>query len=364
MNLKPPVKPGSKILMILVILLPLSGCTTLGYYAQSVSGHLSVMVDREPIEDILAREDTPEALRDKLNLVLKARIFATDVLYLPDNDSYRSYVDLKRPYAVWNVVATPEFSVDPQQWCFLFVGCVRYRGYYAQADARVFGSELERHGKDVYVYGVSAYSTLGWFDDPTLNTIIKKKDSLLVGLIFHELAHQQIYISNATAFNEGFAVAVELAGIERWLKQNGTDQQIEDYRKHKRRQRSFLELVAATHTQLKALYASTTTPEAMRQQKAAMIESLRDKYRTLKTAWGGYNGYDRWFAKDINNAQLASVATYQDYVPTFLKLLSEHNNDLRAFYAAVEKIGDMDEEQRKQEMDQRGQGSKGSESLI
>ncbi len=208
----------------LVNLLVLSGCSNFGYYSQAIIGHLSIQVNLVPVADIIADSDTPPELKNQLEKVVEMRAYASEHLFLPSNASYSSYTDLKRPYVLWNVVAAPEFSLEPRQWCFPFAGCVQYRGYYAKEDAQVFAAELNKDGDDIYVGGVAAYSTLGWFADPMLNTILFRDDVSLAGLIFHELAHQQLYVKNDSAFNEGFAKTVELEGVRRWLLNHGTQE--------------------------------------------------------------------------------------------------------------------------------------------
>ena len=337
-----------RIFSVIFLVLFLSGCSNLGYYAQSVSGGLGILMNREPISEVLEKPDVTDEVKQKLKAVLKIRSFASESLSLPDNDSYRTYVDLKRPYVVWNVFAAPEFSMDMEEWCFLFVGCVRYRGYFDEQDAKVFGADLQKEGKDVFVAGIAAYSTIGWFDDPVLNTIINRDEIRLAGLIFHELAHQQVFIKGDTAFNEGFAVTVEIEGIKRWLTTNGSNENVAEYEQQKFRRKDFVALVKQARDRLEVLYQQDLPDDQKRQKKADIIESLKAEYQTLKQSWDGYDGYDKWFEHPINNAQIAAVTTYRDYVPAFQALLQQHNNDLSAFYQAVERLGDLPKEQRQQ----------------
>lgn len=340
-----------RLLFATLIILAVSGCGNLGYYAQSVRGHLGVMTRREPIADVLARPDTPAALRGKLEFVLRVRDFASRELKLPDNGSYRSYADLKREHAVWNVFAAPEFSLDMHEWCFLFAGCVRYRGYYAPEDATAFAAGLRAQGADTYVAGIDAYSTLGWFDDPVLNTFVDRSEAELAGLIFHELAHQRVYIKNDTVFNESFARTVEIEGVRRWFAHAGGTDGYEKFQQREARQNQFLALVAATRDELRQVYASADSADAKRAAKARVFETMRARYADLKKEWAGYDRYDAWFARPINNAQLGAVAAYTERVPAFTALLNESGGDFERFFRAVEALGDLPEEQRSARLD-------------
>jgi len=320
----------------------------LGYYGQSIGGQWEVWNKSQPIDELLAAPDTVDPLRAKLQKVLEIRDFASSELALPDNDSYRSYADLQRPFVVWNVFATKPFELKLKRWCFPFAGCVGYRGYFAQADAQAFADQLVAEGLDVYVGGVAAYSTLGWFDDPLLNTVLQRSPARIAGLIFHELAHQQLYVEGDTAFNEGFATTVQLEGVRRWLEKYGNQQQRQDYAQFQQRQDEFVVLVTGARDRLKALYAEALGETEMQTHKTAIQDGLRLQYQQLKKQWGGYAGYDAWFARDLNNAQLAAVTTYRDHVPVFQRLLAEQQGDMAAFYRACAALGKMLEEERKQ----------------
>lgn len=338
--------------LLTTILVCLSSGCSIGYYSQSVSGHLRLMWSRVDIKDLLEDSNTPPKLKDKLRLVLQIREFASDALGLPRNNSYKSYVELDREHVVWNVVAAPEFSLDLEKWCFLIVGCVSYRGYYSQQDAQAFAARLRDQGKDVYVPGVDAYSTLGWFDDPMLSTLIERSEPRLAGLIFHELAHQLLYIKNDTAFNESFAKTVELEGVRRWMAYRGTPQLSRLYEVQKQRDRRFTELVKSTSEKLKQLYAENLPQDTMRQKKSEIFQHMQQRYVQLKAAWQGYKGYDQWFSKDLNNAKLGTVGIYRDLVPAFQTLLQRHNGDLPAFYLAVKQLSKLPEKQRSLELEQ------------
>jgi len=313
----------------------LSGCATLEYYAQAVEGHLEVMRSAVPIEAQIRDPGTPKTLREKLERVLAIREFATRELALPDNGSFRSYADLGRPFALWNVFAAPEFSVTPVQSCFLFAGCVAYRGFYSERDARDAATELGRRGYDVFVGGVPAYSTLGWFEDPVLSTYIRYPDTEVARIIFHELAHQVVYVKDDTEFNESFAAAVEDEGVRRWLEANGTPAQLWSYEHLRSIRRDFAALVLKYRGRLEEFYARTATPDEKRAGKRRLFSDMEDEYRGLRTAWGGFSGYDRLFSEGVNNATLAAVATYTGLVPAFRALLAREHGDLPAFYGAV-----------------------------
>ena len=345
MTLRPQI---TLIALLLTMVLVTASCSSISYYAQSIAGGYKVLAGREPINEVLADPNVEDAVKLKLQTVLKIRDFATSDMQLPDNDSYRTYVDLKRPYAVWNVFAAPEFSMEMKEWCFLFVGCVRYRGYFDEADANAYADELRQEGLDVYVSGVAAYSTIGWFDDPMMNTIIQRDEIRLAGLIFHELSHQVVFVKGDTAFNEGFSVAVELEGVKRWIAKNGSPELLEKYRTRKARHKAFVDLVTETRDKLEALYKTSLTAEEMRGQKTSIIKGMQDEYQKLKTSWDSFAGYDRWFSQSINNAQISAVTTYRDYVPAFQKLLAQENNEMPRFYKAVKKLGELESAERQQ----------------
>ena len=301
-----------------------------------------------PIADVIAAPSTPAALKEKLSLALKARAFASGQLALPDNASYQRYADLERPYVVWNVFATPEFSMTPLQWCFVMVGCVSYRGYFAKADAEAFAQDVAKQANDVYVGGVPAYSTIGWFADPVLNTFVNYPAVEIARIIFHELAHQVVYVKGDTVFNESFAVTVEREGLRRWLAANGSNggdedrRMVEAMRTHRD---DFVALVRHYRVKLETLYKNgrdnNTAPEAMRAAKAQMYAAMRDDYASLKTKWGAadsHAGYDAWFAAPPSNARLASVNLYSEKVPAFEALLEQQGRDLPKFFEAVKAL--------------------------
>jgi predicted aminopeptidase len=331
----------------LLLTLCLSSCQTLGYYSQAVGGQIGVWRAAEPIDELLGDEQTDPALRSRLELVSDIRSFAADELALPDDGSYRRYADLKRPYVVWNVFAAPAFSLEPVTWCFPVAGCVGYRGYFSEEGAQNFADGLRERGFDVYVGGVAAYSTLGWFDDAVLNTFIDYRDVRLAQLIFHELAHRVAYAPGDTTFNESFATTVELEGVRRWLMQSGRSEEMAAFELARSRQQQFVELVMRTQTRLQALYEEDISDEEMLERKVATYTALREEYAVLKQSWGGYTGYDNWFAGSLNNAKLGSVAAYNQLVPAFQRLLADSGGDLAVFYAEVAAMAKLPEDERR-----------------
>jgi len=310
--------------ILAVLLLSLVvGCQALSYYTQAIGGHLKVMAKARPLEEVIADPATAPELKARLETARRVREFATRRLGLPDNASYLSYAELDRPYVVWNVFAAPEFSVEPKPECFPFTGCVSYRGFYSEADARRHAEGLRGQGYDVYVGGVPAYSTLGWFDDPLLSSFIRYPDAQLARLVFHELAHQVAYAKDDTTFNESFAVVVEEEGVRRWLAAEGRSGELEAFRAAQVRKREFAARVAETRERLAAVYRSGLPREQILERKRAELERLRAAYPGISF--------------EPNNAFLASIAVYTELVPAFERLLAE-SGSLEAFYGRVKKL--------------------------
>ena len=328
------------------MLLLVSGCANIGYYFQSVSGQMDIWRRERPIDEVIADPATAQALKDRLTRVLEIRAFASRELGLPDNASYRRYADLQRPFAVWNVFAAPEFSVQPHPGCFPFAGCVSYRGYFAKEDAERFSAGLAAQRYDIYIGGVPAYSTLGYFADPVLNTFIHYPEAETARLVFHELAHQVAYVRHDTVFNESFAVAVEQEGVRRWLARDGDATQRERFERGRRVRAEFVGLIQKHRERLAALYRTRLAPDAMRDRKHEILAELESEYRSLKVRWNGYAGYDPWFASRPNNAQLASVAAYSQRVTAFEALLAREGGSLARFYAAVKGLAALPREER------------------
>ncbi|MDO6460513.1 aminopeptidase [Granulosicoccaceae sp. 1_MG-2023] len=330
------------------VMLTLAGCSHIAYYSQAVSGHLRLMAAREPVADVLNDPQTEEPLRRGLREAQAIRRFATERLGLPDNDSYRSFVRTGKPYVTWNVVAAPAYSLQPRQWCFPVAGCVSYKGYFAEADAQKEAAALSEQGFDVTVNGATAYSTVGWFDDPLLDTMLRGSQTRLAGLIFHELAHQQLYVAGDSRFNEAFATLVEQEGVRVWLRSQGESERLAEYEAALRRREQFTELLMQARERLIKLYASDLQTAELAGEKAAVFAQLREDYQRLRHSWGGYAGYDRWFARPLNNARLVSVATYRRLLPSFARLFRQQGEDFSAFYAAAAALGKLDKAAREQ----------------
>lgn len=332
-------------LIFCVVAAAVAGCSQMGYFVQAAHGQFSLLAEAKPIDDWLANPGITDKLRSKLTKVKEMRAFAAKELALPDNGTFTTYADLKRPFVMWNVVATPELSLKPMQWCFPVAGCVNYRGYYSKEDAQMFAAELRAEHYDVEVSGVPAYSTLGWFRDPVLSTFIKYPEGEVARMVFHELAHQVVYVSGDSSFNESFAVAVEEAGVERWMALYGDDKMRQTYAEYEGRKQDFLALLMKYRKALEANYKRNVSEAEKRKEKATIFQALKDDYQVLKASWGGYKGYDRWFAEPLSNAHLAAIATYHDFVPGFRALLAREKR-FDKFYAAVKTLATLDKDER------------------
>lgn len=316
------------------------------YVMQSAQGQLAVMSRREPIARVIERPATPARVRTQLEQVTAIRDFASRDLGLPDNGSYRSYADLGRPYVLWNVFAAPEFSVNAKQWCYPIVGCVAYRGYFRESKARAFAAGLRGRGMDVAVGGVAAYSTLGHFDDPILNTMLAWDDIELASIVFHELTHQLLYVPGDSSFNEALATLVEEEGVRRWLTHEGRGPELAVYLQQQQRLGQVIELLIGARTELSVLYASGLQPPAMRERKKAEFAALKLSYARLRADWGANAPFAGWFAQDLNNAHLVSIATYRRCVPGFAHLLKRSGGDLPAFFRKVHELAKLKKAQR------------------
>lgn len=326
------------------------GCSAtsgdLPYYWQSARGHMALMGQAQPIAELLESGSLDLRLRSKLERVHEIRGFASRTLGLPDNGSFTRYAALERPFVVWNVFATPELSLQLKQWCFPVAGCVGYRGYFDRADAERHADELRAQGWDVHVAGVPAYSTLGWFDDPVLSTFIHYPDGELARLIFHELAHQVVYVKDDSTFNESFATAVEEAGVRRWLAEQRDPAIVETYERFAQRRQQFVALLRRHKAALEDLYRQGGPDRQLREGKAAIFAALRADYQVMKAQWGGYPGYDRWFSQSLTNAHLASVSTYTALLPAFRRLLDASGGDLPKFFGDARALARLDKADR------------------
>ena len=336
---------------LVVSLLVLASCSQIRYYSQAVRGGLEILNKRQGIEKLLARETLDPETRRKFELILEARAFASSELGLPDNRSYTSYVDLGRDTVTWNVFAAPELSVEPHTWCFLIVGCTTYRGYFSQRAAQRYAARLEKKGFDVAVRGSSAYSTLGWFADPVLSNFLALDDAALVGLLFHELAHQVLYVPGDTTFNESFATTVELYGARRFLEAQIADpaaaeQMLEHFESTRRAERALVERFEQAREQLEHVYRTSSTPEEALTAKAELLETLRNEFQTDPR----FASYRAWGEVPLNNAYLASVSAYHALEPGFSRLLEDVGGDLQAFYLKAEELAKLDWEARRERL--------------
>jgi predicted aminopeptidase len=345
-----------RLLLVIAFCLAAQGCGTV-YVAQAAKGQMQILTARKPITRVLADPKVSPQLKTRLESVRDAREFAWRELGLPNNKSYTTYADLHREYVVWTVTATPEFSIEPREWCFPIVGCVAYRGYFREARAQRFADELRARGFDTMVGGTPAYSTLGKFNDPILNTMMIYGDDELASILFHELSHQVIYIQDDTAFNEAFAVTVEQEGLARWLESRGRGDQLVRYHKRRERQAEGLAVVRRYRAELATLYASGIAADVMRSRKAAVFAQLVEELKALDARYSVKSGIVDDLEDGPNNARLASIATYYDCVPGFEKLLASVDRDLPRFYAAAADLAKLSRAERRARMCGNGAGS-------
>jgi len=317
-----------------------SGCEGLRFYRQAMVGEYGVLAHRQPIEKLMADPKTPPRLKAKFEQVMKIRKFANDVMKEPADDEYATYTDLHRQYVVWNVNIAPALSLQPKTWWFPVIGRASYRGYFNEEDAQHYAEPWRKKGCDVYVVGIEAYSTLGWFHDPLLNTFIYEPEADLADLIFHELGHRRFFIEGDTEFNEAFAMEVAAEGVKRWLAAANDPKSYNAYLEAEDREKTFITLVMGTRSELEAVYGNARLTDPEKQgRKDEIIASLRARYAAVKMSWGGETGYDEWFANSLNNAKLNTVATYYELRPAFRALLEAQNGDMEKFYKAVEALG-------------------------
>lgn len=332
--------------VIALLLVCVSGCSTIGYYHQSISGHFKLISKRERIVDIVNDSARDEKLIKQLHLVEELRTFASKQLKLPENDSYRSYVQLDKPYVTWNVFAAPEFSIELHQWCFLVIGCVPYRGYFDEEEANNYAQQLSNQGLDVFVAGVPAYSTLGWFDDPLLSSMLDRGEIVMASYIFHELAHQQFYLKGDGAFNEAFATAVEEIGVFDWLHQQNRSQDAQRYDDWLLQKSIFSEFVKNSRNEFETLYQQEYDLDKMQVEKEIKIAEMRRKFENLSSENKNIVRYSKWMSGPLNNAQLGAISLYRELVPAFRRIFGICENDFIKFYNYVETIGKLPKELR------------------
>ena len=329
----------------------LSACADIGYLSRSVGGHLHLLQAAKPIQTWVDDDSQPDLLRQRLRLAQRMREFAVSELRLPVRNSYRAYADIARPFAVWNVVAAPELSLTLKTWCYPVMGCAAYRGYFEHAEAEAFAQSLQAPGMEVAVYGVPAYSTLGWTEwlggDPLLSSFIHYPEGQLARMIFHEMAHQVVYVSDDTVFNESFATAVERIGARLWLQARASPATQEEFAATERRRADFLRLVQHYRERLDALFLSERGVHDKRRGKAELMAALRADYAQIKASdWGGFSGYDGWMAR-VNNATLGVLAAYNELTPQFEALFEREGRDFERFYAAVRRLARLSRDERR-----------------
>ncbi|MFO7528666.1 MAG: aminopeptidase [Marinobacter sp.] len=341
------MKQLSQIYLLLLLITGLSGCTTIGYYSQAISGHFSLITRAEPVAEVIHGAETLPDTREKLKLAMEARYFARDQLALPVGETFLEYVQLDRPWAVVNLVVVPEFSLEPHRWCYPFVGCQAYRGYFSLEDARREQTRFREDGYDTFIGGVTAYSTLGWFDDPLHSGFTRLSEDHMVALMFHELAHRVVYIAEDTIFNESFATAVALEGLRLWLSQRDEADRFDAALARLQRRNQTLTLVHEATGSLERLYrqADTLAPDNLRARKQGILTQLADDYGKLSETWNEPGPFGP-APVTLNNAKLALLRQYNQFVPGFRQLLSDHDHDFPAFYRAVEELGQRPLDQR------------------
>ena len=315
------------------------------YYSQAIGGQYEILSHRVEIETLISNKDTPIKLRQKLETVLQLRSFSKNEMAMDVGSHYSQYTDVKRDYVVWNVSASPALSLTPHQWCYPIIGCQSYRGYFHQEMADKEAANLQQQGYDTWVGGVSAYSTLGWFEDPVLNTFVFRNDADLAALLIHELSHQILYIKGDTAFNESFATAVEIEGLKRWLKKVEQEELLNAYQQKREEKAFFIATVSATAAKLKTLYDSKLSDDNKKTRKEQIISILKEDYKKAITNKSLRGYYAHWF-NEVNNAKLASISNYYNYVPAFSAMIADVDGDMQAFYLHAQKLGKMDKDKR------------------
>jgi predicted aminopeptidase len=365
-------------LLLLTVVVMVSGCRTFSFYAQAIKGQYQILAHEQPVQTLLTDPLTPAPLKARLELLGRLLAFAKSNLKLPVDKQYRKYVDLHRPYVVWNVEAAPEFSLEPKTWWYPLVGSLEYRGYFSERGATNYARALRKKGYDVSVGGVTAYSTLGWFKDPVLNTFLFDPEPDLAETLFHELGHQRVFAVGDTAFNEAFATSVGQEGARRWLQSAGNLAEREEFRAHLGRTTQFVGLIMRTRARLESLYGDqeieegkakataknrAVPSERLRTQKQAILEDLKTEYARLKATWDGATDYEGWFVQPLNNAQLNSVAAYYDLVGGFEQLLASNGGDLEKFYDAVERLSKKPKKDRHQYLKALGQEKKAAPAI-
>lgn len=345
-----------KLLMLFLLLPWLSACETAQYYGQLAQGQWQLLSQSQDIDDLLSQKQSDQALQQKLRLVQQLLVFADAELALNNNGSYSQYVDIDRAYVVWNVFAAGEFTVSPRQWCFPIAGCVSYRGYFQQDQAQDYAQQLQQQGLETYIGGVAAYSTLGWLNDPVLSSFVYKSEVNLANLIFHELAHQQLYLSGDSEFNESFATVTAQIGVQRWLRYRRTPEKFAAYQHDQARYQDFVKMLINWRHGLQAIYRNDSVDK--RDKKAVYLASKELEYEAFVRRWNNYRGYDSWIKSsqdngiwhDLNNAKLGTINTYQGLVPALSRFAQGPStaDEMRAFFQRCQDLAKLPPAQRRQ----------------
>ncbi|MGD2128644.1 MAG: aminopeptidase [Lysobacterales bacterium] len=350
---RPGQTGGPTCVALLLAMLLTAGCAGPGYYAQAVAGQWKMLRSREDISALLANGRTDPDLARRLETIQRIRTFAQDRLALPAADSYTTFVHTGRDAATWNVVAAPEFSLEPRRWCFIVAGCVPYRGYFKEDAARRFAAKMSRRGDDVAISPAVAYSTLGWFDDPVLDTMLDYPEEQIAGLLFHELTHRKLYIKGDTAFNESYASFVEETGVRLWLKRSGNSDRLRAWRHRAQAETQFNRLTREARDRLARIYASEAPAETMRVEKSEVLDALKIAYaRLVSDDWGGRNYFAGWMDKNVNNAGLALLDSYRGGMCAFADLYRQASHDMERFHALAMQKADLPAAKRRAWLEQ------------
>jgi predicted aminopeptidase len=322
----------------------LASCEQAAYLQQAAEGQLDILASQQPVDEVLANRKLKEGPRKRLELSKEVLAFAENELALSVDGRYQNFVDLKRPAVVWNVFASEELALTPKTWCYPIVGCVAYRGFFDKATAAANMHKLRKEGYDTFFGGVSAYPTLGYFRDPILSTFLNMDEGAYIALFFHELAHSVVYVENDSAFNESFATAVEREGLRRWDKAHGGSKLLAKSRQRQKAHRKFVAFVQKYQKRLRTLYASNVSDDTKRSKKTAVFKAMRNDYKRNKSRFKP-NSYDHWF-KNLNNAKIVSIGTYNDLVPAFTKMIRSRGGDMNAFYSDVKVLAKLSKSER------------------
>ena len=324
-----------------------TGCSNLAYYQQAVAGQIELLSKRRDLQIVIDDPSVSETIRQRLRRAQEITEFAASELDLAVGSTFSTYVDIGRPYVVWNVFSAREFSLELETFCFPIVGCVSYKGFFKEEDALRFAEEQKSKGFEIYMGGVAAYSTLGWFADPLLNTFIQRSDEQLASLIFHELAHKSLYLPGDTGFNESFATAVERYGLKRWLSSSDT---YNTFIAAQGRRQAVITLILESRNRLLEVYKQDENLDRKRQLKSEILADLVKSYDILRNSWLGGNEFEFWMNSDINNAKLGAIGAYQEWVPAFSTLL-EQSASFEQFVEKVQRLANLPVADRRQRLE-------------